>query len=90
MTDWTRRHFVGVTAASAAAALVRTAAAAPEKAAGGPVTLKVDLTGDGIPLSAGEYGALLARLAAAPPSSPTTTPSAARSPPREPLRLAPR
>ena len=67
MTDWTRRHFVGVTAASAAAALVRTAAAAPEKAAGGPVTLKVDLTGDGVPLTAREYATLLARLTAANP-----------------------
>lgn len=66
MKDWTRRSFVGVTAAAAAGALARTAGAATKKAAG-PVTLKVDFTGDGVPLTAGEYAALLARLTANAP-----------------------
>jgi len=60
----TRREFVGVgvLAGGVAAAWTGRSAAA---SFGSPVAA-VDLTGDGIPLSAGEYGALLARLAEAP------------------------
>jgi len=66
MPPLTRRHFAGACAAAGALgpleALARTlpsaASGAPE--APGPV---VDFTGDGIPLSPAEYGALLARLA---------------------------
>lgn len=60
----TRREFVGVGALAGGVAAAWTGRSAT--ATGGSAVAAVDLTGDGIPLSAGEYGALLARLAEAP------------------------
>jgi threonine aldolase len=64
MSEITRREFVGVGALAGGAVA---AGARPSRLPSGAQRVPaVDLTGDGIPLSAGEYAALLGQLAKAP------------------------